>query len=123
MGWDPVVLRRYNSTGHFRLLNQVRSEIRERPLIRPGEGETVGAVNRSRSLIRAIEARAQAGISRSRRAAQAVEVRVVEPEERSSADAFPGLPGSPASLSSDWPEVDMRGSAGFRDRLNAIDLR
>ena len=24
MAWDPAVLRKYNSTGHFRLLNQVR---------------------------------------------------------------------------------------------------
>lgn len=124
MAWDPLVLRKYNTTGHFRLLNQLRGEIRERPLIRPGEGETVGAVNRSRSLIRAIEARAQAGISRSRRAAQAVEVRVLEAEERpSAADAFPGMPGSPASLMSEFPETDMRGSVGFRARLNAIDLR
>ena len=125
MVWDPVVLRKYNTTGHFRLLNQLRSEIRERPLIRPGEGETVGAVNRSRSLIRAIEARAQAGISRSRRAAQAVEVRVLEAEERErpAGDAFPGLPGAPASLFSDSPEMDGRGPAGFRARLNAIDLR
>jgi len=116
MGWDPVVLRKYNTTGHFRLLNQVRSEIRERPLIRPGEGETIGAVNRSRSLIRAIEARAQAGISRSRRAAQAVEVRVVEAEP---------LPASPGSLLSDDSDLELEeaGSSGFRARLNAIDLR
>lgn len=122
MGWDPVVLRKYNTTGHFRLLNQLRGEIRERPLIRPGEGETVGAVNRSRSLIRAIEARAQAGISRSRRAAQAVEVRVVEAEPLPPANPFQGLPGAPASLHSDDSDIDSR-SAGFRARLNAIDLR
>jgi hypothetical protein len=123
MGWDPVVLRKYNTTGHFRLLNQLRGEIRERPLIRPGEGETVGAVNRSRSLIRAIEARAQAGISRSRRAAQAVEVRVLEAEDLPAPAAFPGLPGAPSSLFSEAPEMEERGSAGFRARLNAIDLR
>jgi hypothetical protein len=123
MGWDPVVLRKYNTTGHFRLLNQLRGEIRERPLIRPGEGETVGAVNRSRSLIRAIEARAQAGMSRSRRAAQAVEVRVLETEDLPAAPTFSGLPASPSSLMSGDPEADGHGSAGFRARLNAIDLR
>ncbi len=122
MGWDPVVLRKYNATGHFRLLNQLRGEIRERPLIRPGEGETVGAVNRSRSLIRAIQARAQAGISRSRRAAQAVEVRVLEPDEQSGAAAFPPPP-TPVSLLGDFPEADGGGSPGFRARLDAIDLR
>lgn len=121
MGWDPVVLRKYNTTGHFRLLNQLRSEIRERPLIRPGEGETIGAVNRSRSLIRAIEARAQAGISRSRRAAQAVEVRVLDADLPGSS-SFSGLPGVPASLSSEALDAEAR-TAGFRTRLNAIDLR
>ncbi len=120
MGWDPVVLRKYNATGHFRLLNQLRGEIRERPLIRPGEGETVGAVNRSRSLIRAIQARAQAGISRSRRAAQAVEVRVLDPDEQSGAASFPA---PPASLVSEFPEADGSASPGFRTRLDAIDLR
>jgi hypothetical protein len=123
MGWDPAVLRKYNATGHFRLLNQVRSEIRERPLIRPGAGETVGAVNRSRSLIRAIEARAQAGMSRSRRAAQAVEVRVLEAEDLPAAPAFPAPSASPTPFMSDDLDADGRASAGFRARLNAIDLR
>ncbi|MFM7085869.1 MAG: hypothetical protein ACKOXO_02590 [Cyanobium sp.] len=131
MGWDPVVLRKYNTTGHFRLLNQLRGEIRDHPLIRPGEGETVGAVNRSRSLIRAIEARAQAGMSRSRRAAQAMEVRVV------AADALPerpaGTPFGARLTTSTGPESQFLvgdgdgdgGGAepGFRARLRSIDLR
>ena len=54
MPWDPGVLRKYNSTGHFRLLNQLRTELRDNPLIRPGEGESVATANRSRSLIRAM---------------------------------------------------------------------
>lgn len=118
MGWDPLVLRKYNTTGHFRLLNQLRSEIREHPLIRPGEGETVGAVNRSRSLIRAIEARAQAGISRSRKAAQAVEVRVLP------ADSFPPAPKPGTSaLATPLADTAAGAPASFRDRLNAIELR
>ncbi|MCP9816995.1 hypothetical protein KBY76_09980 [Synechococcus sp. GreenBA-s] len=40
MAWDPAVLRKYNSTGHFRLLNQVRSELRANPIQRPAEGGT-----------------------------------------------------------------------------------
>lgn len=123
MGWDPAVLRKYNTTGHFRLLNQLRSEIRDNPLIRPGEGETVGAVNRSRSLIRAIEARAQAGVSRSRRAAQAVEVRVLGASSLPSAPSAGGGAPQPLSLSEEFPESDVRGSANFRSRLNAIDMR
>lgn len=55
--WDPAVLRKYNSTSHFRLLNQLRSELRDNPLVRPGEGERIGDVNRSKGLIRAMEAR------------------------------------------------------------------
>jgi hypothetical protein len=35
MAWDPALLRKYNATGHFRLLNQVRSELKEQPIQRP----------------------------------------------------------------------------------------
>lgn len=35
MAWDPALLRKYNTTGHFRLLNQVRTELREQPIQRP----------------------------------------------------------------------------------------
>ncbi|MEB3183127.1 MAG: hypothetical protein VKN15_01890 [Cyanobacteriota bacterium] len=124
MTWDPAVLRKYNTTGHFRLLNQVRSELRGNPLIRPRDGETVGAANRSRSLTRAIEARAQAGPSRSRRApvAGAEVVVVLDPS------SLPQAEGSLASLP--WRErPDAGGSDGdggvgsFRDRLSAIDMR
>ena len=54
MGWDPGILRRYNTTGHFRLLSQLRSELKANPLVRPRDGESIAEVNRSRSLIRAI---------------------------------------------------------------------
>ena len=32
--WDPALLRKFSSTGHFRLLNQVRSELCSQPLER-----------------------------------------------------------------------------------------
>jgi len=106
MPWDPSVLRKFNSTGHFRLLNQVRTELKENPLIRPKEGETVGEVNRSRRLVRAIEGRAQAGMVRrgSRRAAPARSItpaKAVDPEENN---------------------ADGSGTT-FRDRLSAVDMR
>jgi hypothetical protein len=102
MPWDPSVLRKYNSTGHFRLLNQVRSELRDNPLIRPKEGETVGEVNRSRRLVRAIEGRAQAGTLRrsSKRGAAGRETTPPQPQE---------------------PEEG--GASTFRDRLNAVEMR
>lgn len=57
MAWEPGVLRKYNSTSHFRLLSQLRSELLDRPLVRPADGERIGDVNRSKGLIRAMEAR------------------------------------------------------------------
>jgi hypothetical protein len=106
MPWDPSVLRKYNSTGHVRLLNQVRTELRENPLIRPKEGETVGEVNRSRRLVRAIEGRAQAGTVRraSRRG---------------------GTTRTPATVRTPDPEENGPEGAGstFRDRLSAVDMR
>ena len=35
MAWDPALLRKYNTTSHFRLLNQIRTELREQPIQRP----------------------------------------------------------------------------------------
>lgn len=116
MGWDPAVLRKYNTTGHFRLLNQVRGELRDHPLIRPGEGESVATANRSRSLIRAIAARAQAGAGRSRRAAEAVEVRLLDPSTMPS-------PAATAAASRLGGGVDPIPPLRFRDRLSAIDMR
>jgi hypothetical protein len=125
MSWDPTVLRKYNTTGHFRLLNQVRSELKGNPLNRPKDGETVGDANRSRSLTRAIEARAQAGPSRSRRPpVGGAEVVVVQHQ-----DTLPLAAGNLGSLP--WGErqppaaieLDPTGSAGFRDRLSAIEMR
>ncbi len=34
MSWDQALLRKFSSTGHFRLLNQVRSELKSQPLNR-----------------------------------------------------------------------------------------
>lgn len=66
MAWDPTVLRKYNTTGHFRLLNQLRGELKDNPLVRPKHGETVGDANRSKALTRLLEGR-QSGASRSRK--------------------------------------------------------
>jgi len=34
MHWAPTLLRKFSSTGHFRLLNQLRGDLRKRPLDR-----------------------------------------------------------------------------------------
>ena len=137
MAWDPAVLRKYNTTGHFRLLNQVRSELKGNPLIRPKDGETVGAANRSRSLTRALENRASGGYGRSRRAQNAQEVVVVAADPRRQDHVFPqgsvpwlgsGNEGEVANAFNLGAEgtdnVDGESeSSGFRSRLRAIDLR
>jgi hypothetical protein len=137
MAWDPAVLRKYNTTGHFRLLNQVRSELKGNPLIRPKDGETVGAANRSRSLTRALENRAAGGFARSRRAQNAQEVVVMEADPRRQDPVSPqgSMPwqgsthtettNSPFSLAAVGTEnaEEESESGGFRSRLRAIDLR
>ena len=112
MAWDPSVLRKYNSTGHFRLLNQVRSELKANPLVRPKEGESVAVVNRSRNLTRVLENRPQGmATSRARRSAALYPaVTVVE--------ALPDGAEGPAHQ-----PFGSGTSASFRDRLNQIDMR
>ena len=137
MAWDPSVLRKYNTTGHFRLLNQVRSELKGNPLIRPKDGETVGAANRSRSLTRALEHRASGGYGRSRRAQNAQEVVVVAADPWRQDSVVPqgsiprlgsgndGEAQSPFNLAAEGADNEDGGSesGGFRSRLRAIDLR
>jgi hypothetical protein len=114
MGWDPAVLRKYNTTGHFRLLNQLRSELRGNPLIRPKDGETVGAANRSKSLTRALQNRSQGGgYGRSRRPIQTA---------ATSAPSLPPLaPVMPPAVPSESQEA--ANARSFRERLNAIEMR
>jgi hypothetical protein len=152
MGWDPAVLRKYNTTGHFRLLNQVRAELKNNPLIRPKDGETVGAANRSRSLIRALEVRPQGGYGRSRRSQSAASVVQSAPSpapaptpafataysqaaEPAFSQAMTVVPIDPVSASNAGfygeghesfgaqEAGDGSGNSSFRDRLNAIDMR
>jgi hypothetical protein len=106
MPWDPTVLRKYNATGHFRLLNQLRSDLKGNPLIRPKQGETVGEANRSRSLIRAIEGRSSPAEARWRRQASALQEATSPPPRAEH-------------------EEDQEKGAGnsFRVRLNAIEMR
>lgn len=116
--WDPAVLRKYSTTGHFRLLNQVRSELRAQPLVRPGEGESVAEVNRSRALTRAIESRAPGG-GRSRRgtaAGRSGETRVPAP--------LPVPESTPLPEPVTGDDADESAfSLSFRDRLSAVDMR
>jgi hypothetical protein len=119
MTWDPTVLRKYNTTGHFRLLNQVRSELKDNPLVRPKQGQSVGEANRSKSLIRALEGRSFG--SRGRRSISAplpVGQQIAVVQEPIAADALTvDLPVS------DLDDLDGNAAAGFRERLNAIEMR
>lgn len=38
MSWDPALLRKYSSTNHYKLLNQVRSDLKEQPIQRSSGG-------------------------------------------------------------------------------------
>lgn len=118
MAWEPSVLRKYNTTGHFRLLSQLRSELKGNPLVRPKDGQSIGEVNRSKSLIRAIEGRSQ-GYGRARRGGAAT--------TGSTASASPEV----QQLKLDPDPTELLGSitsdqddvASFRERLNTVELR
>jgi hypothetical protein len=121
MAWEPSVLRKYNTTGHFRLLNQLRTELKGNPLVRPKEGQSVGEVNRSKSLIRAIEGRSQ-GYGRGRRSGGGSSDGVgaggsVVPT------TVAATTGPTSELGLGLTEQDEAGSASFRERLNAVELR
>lgn len=104
MSWDPVLLRKYNNTGHFRLLNQLRNELKTSPLNReePSD-EDGGGRSRTGTLVRAVDVRPKV-YGRARRYAGPAPAPNLPP-------AAPGGEGGGS------------GSASFRERLNAIEMR
>jgi hypothetical protein len=127
LSWDPTVLRKYNTTGHFRLLNQVRTELKDNPLVRPQEGQTVAEVNRSRALIRATEGRPVPSQRGTRRGGAPREERS-NTDRRTQAQRSGSTP-DPEPQQETFTVVPVISlevdgdTSGFRDRLNAVDLR
>ncbi|MBL6803567.1 MAG: hypothetical protein ISQ52_10790 [Synechococcus sp. BS307-5m-G38] len=110
MSWDPSLLRKFTSTGHFRLLNQLRGDLNKRPLDRnPATGEL----------------KMPGSGGRYRRPASSVSRR---PGPTSNAVSAP-TPSSPpatiqtssASMPATAPQQET--ARTFRERLNAIDMR
>lgn len=101
MAWDPSVLRKYNSTGHFRLLNQIRTELKANPL----ERSSTGALAETPSFRGNRPGR---GPGWNRGASRRTSAYAPLPSELSGPLNSETSNGSPAS---------------FRDRLNAIDMR
>ena len=107
MPWDPALLRKFNTTGHFRLLSQLRTEIKAHPLPRQKGALQDGASSRGGVGTGPIEVRPQPmGFSRSRRS---------------------GGYGAPQAQDPGFsPSLDNGGEASalsFRERLNAIEMR
>ena len=95
--WDPALLRKFSSTGHFRLLNQLKGDLRKKPLDRDqrtGQLKTLGG-NR--------------GATRRSTATRSIE------------SALAPAPTPVVETAGPLTKDDQPKS--FRDRLNAIDMR
>jgi hypothetical protein len=82
MAWDPALLRKFNATGHFRLLNQVRSELKANPIKRAAPSAADQANSRGVATGKPLDLRSQ-GYGR----------------RRSSASSSSGPSSSPAQAS------------------------
>ena len=95
--WDPALLRKFSSTGHFRLLNQLKGDLRKKPLDRDqrtGQLKTLGG-NR--------------GATR-----RSTATRSIEPAP---------APAPTPVVETAGPLTKDDQPKSFRDRLNAIDMR
>jgi len=95
--WDPALLRKFSSTGHFRLLNQLKGDLRKKPLDRDqrtGQLKTLGG-NR--------------GATR-----RSTATRSIEPAP---------APAPTPVVETAAPLTNDDQTKSFRDRLNAIDMR
>ena len=95
--WDPALLRKFSSTGHFRLLNQLKGDLRKKPLDRDQRTGQLKSLGGNRGATRRSTA------TRSIEAAPA-------PAPTAVVETRPPL------TKDDQPK-------SFRDRLNAIDMR
>ena len=91
--WDPALLRKFSSTGHFRLLNQLKGDLRKKPLDRDKRTGQLKSLGWNRG------ATQRSSLSRISEPAQTPVVQTM------------------TSLNND----DQPKS--FRDRLNAIEMR
>ncbi len=93
--WDPALLRKFSSTGHFRLLNQLKGDLRKKPLDRDQRTGQLKSLGGNRGATR-----------------RSTATRTIEP-----ASAPPPIvEPAPLLTKDDQPK-------SFRDRLNAIDMR
>ena len=95
MSWDPALLRKFSSTGHFRLLNQLKGDLRKIPLDRDQRTGQLKSLGGNRGATR-----------------RSTATRSIEP-----APAPTPVVETVAPLTKD----DQPKS--FRDRLDAIDMR
>ena len=95
--WDPALLRKFSSTGHFRLLNQLKGDLRKKPR---DSAQRTGPL-RSRGGNR--------GATR-----RSMPTRNVEPAPAPAPTVVAEAVAQPTK--EEQPK-------SFRDRLNAIDMR
>ena len=92
--WDPALLRKFSSTGHFRLLNQLKGDLRKKPLDRDQRTGQLKSLSGNRGAIR-----------------RSSPSRIVEPTP------------APVVMDTATPISKDEQPKSFRDRLNAIDMR
>ena len=95
--WDPALLRKFSSTGHFRLLNQLKGDLRKKPLDRDQRTGQLKSLGGNRGASRRS--------SPSRTAEQAP------------------LPATTPVVETVTSLIRDDQPRSFRDRLNAIDMR
>ena len=95
--WDPALLRKFSSTGHFRLLNQLKGDLRKKPRDRDQRTGQLKSLGGNRGATR-----------------RSTATRSIEPA--------PAPPPTPV-VETAAPLTKDDQPKSFRDRLNAIDMR
>ena len=95
--WDPALLRKFSSTGHFRLLNQLKGDLRKKPLDRDQRTGRLKTLGGNRGATR-----------------RSTGTRSIEPAP---------APAPTPVVETAGPLTKDDQPKSFRDRLNAIDMR
>ncbi len=106
MAWDPALLRKFNATGHFRLLNQVRSELKANPIKRAAPSPADQASSRGPATGKPLDLRSQ-GYGRRRSSGASAAAVTTSAQAPSAAAPLPVAPlteswAAPAARASPW---------------------
>ncbi len=116
--WAHSLLRKYGSTGHFRLLKQLRSDLRANPIVRTHPTTNRRSSNDTSTKQSNRDSSFEANNSQINQTTKQVSKEIYRSPEPAPAPA-----SSPRPVVTAMDESEDKANSTFRERLDSIDMR